>query len=401
MLILALLIVALVATLAVNYASQMMLVQARAENRLYGAQQEVYADSMIDMAARLLKTDAENGELDHLQEDWAFPGGASYSVEGGAISGALADAQAVFNINNLQSPIADKPNPQDPTRFSEAQRRFIRLLQTFDGNQGAGGKAGADRDGRAEADPNAPPPLVIDVNQAIMITEAIADWLDADDEPTGYGGAESLQYQQMGVTWVPPNAAMESIEELKLVQHITPEIYQAIRPYITVLPEANTSLNINTVAEVKLLQTLNAADQLVPLKAEDLGAFGSWRGETGFTASSDLASQPDFQALLNGANLDVAGLSVSTEYFWLTVDVQLAEKVINRRMLLQRKGGDIKVLARFASGQQTAMQVLLQGDADADANGEDDERDGGGRVDGDRGGDRGDGRGDNNSDDKR
>ncbi len=401
MLILALLIVALVATLAVNYASQMMLVQARAENRLYGAQQEVYADSMIDMAARLLKTDAENGELDHLQEDWAFPGGASYSVEGGAISGALADAQAVFNINNLQSPIADKPNPQDPTRFSEAQRRFIRLLQTFDGNQGAGGKASADRDGRAEADPNAPPPLVIDVNQAIMITEAIADWLDADDEPTGYGGAESLQYQQMGVTWVPPNAAMESIEELKLVQHITPEIFQAIRPYITVLPEANTSLNINTVAEVKLLQTLNAADQLVPLKAEDLGAFGNWRGETGFTASSDLASQPDFQALLNGANLDVAGLSVSTEYFWLTVDVQLAEKVINRRMLLQRKGGDIKVLARFASGQQTAMQVLLQGDADADANGEDDERDGGGRVDGDRGGDRGDGRGDNNSDDKR
>ncbi|UTA47879.1 type II secretion system minor pseudopilin GspK [Simiduia sp. 21SJ11W-1] len=386
-LILALLIVALVATLAVNYASQMTLVQARAENRLYGAQQEIYADSMIDMAARLLKEDADNSQLDHLYEDWAFPGGASYPVEGGMVQASLTDAQAVFNINSLGTALQNNANPNDPSRFTEPQRRFIRFLQTFDGNQNGLGQ----KDARAEAeDPDAPPPLVIDLNLAVMITEALVDWLDADDQPTGYGGAESLQYQQTGATWVPPNGPMESVEELKLVQHITPEIFEAIRPHVTVLPQADAPLNINTIQDLRIVQSLNGADQMTPLNAQDLSDFGDWRGDAGFSTVDDLINQADFQALVTGAAMETTGLSVSTEFFWLNIEVSLAEKVINRRMLLHRKGGDIKVLARFASGQQTAIQVLgTQQDADAR---DDNERDQGrGR----------DGRRDDNSDNKR
>lgn len=345
-LIMALLIVALVAGLAVSYASQMQLVHARAFNRFYGAQQEVYTDSMIEFAKALLKEDRKNGQTDYLEEDWAFAGGIGFPVEGGYLQGEFYDAQAKLNLNSLASPIKVKPDPLDPERFSEAQRRFIRFLQTFDGSN--------------QPKDSTEPALVIDLNMAVAMTEALVDWLDPDDSPSGYGGAESLQYQQGSITWVPPNGPLESLEELKLIQHFTPEIFDAIRPFLVVLPSDGAGLNINTLIDLRLKQSLGNATDLQPLSATNLVDFDEWRGDSGFAASSDLATH--LSPLLGGGALITEGLAVGTEYFWLVVNVQLDDKIVNRRILIHRDDTGAKVVARFSSGQSTALQALAAPD---------------------------------------
>lgn len=55
-------------------------------------------------------------------------------------------------------------------------------------------------------------------------TDAILDWLDADDEPRPEG-AESDYYESLETPYACKNGPMESIEELLLIAGITPEIY--------------------------------------------------------------------------------------------------------------------------------------------------------------------------------
>ncbi|AGN11330.1 type II secretion system minor pseudopilin GspK [Simiduia agarivorans] len=347
-LIMALLIVALVATLAVSYAGDMLLMQARAENRVLGAQQNAYMDGAIALASFVLEDDAKNGQVDHADEDWT--NGQMFPIEGGVLYGTLEDAQSKINLNGLSKQLNSNSNPNDPNRFDVRQRRFLRFLQTFDGSQVK----------------NPPPdtqPLVIDQNLAIAITEAVVDWLDDDDNASGFGGAESLQYQQEGVTWVPPNGEMQSLEELKLIRHITPEIYEAIKPYLVVLP-SNADLNINTLEFEKhgpIIQALNQENSIVPLALQDVQGFDGWR--TGmpdgyFSSGADLANQPDMNALLSGGTMNPDGLAISTAYFWLNVEVELGNRTSNRRILLNRDQGTIKVLAQYSSGQATSIQAL-------------------------------------------
>lgn len=361
-LIMALLIVALVATLAVSYAGDMLLMQARAENRVLGAQQNAYMDGAIALASFVLEEDGKNNdEIDHVGEDWLVA--QMFPIEGGVLYGQLEDAQSKININGLGNKLNRNDNPSDPARFDEPQRRFIRFLQTFDGSQ-------------AKQASSEEQPLVIDQNLAIAITEAVVDWLDDDDEASGYGGAESLQYQQEGVTWVPPNGEMQSLEELKLIRHITPEIYEAIKPYLVVLP-SNAGLNINTLEFQKhapIIRSLNQDTSLTPLVLEDVQGFDSWRQGTGdgfFNSSADLQNQADFKALLSGGNLDITGLMVNTAYFWLNVEVELGNRTSNRRILLNRDSDTIKVVAQYSSGQATSIQALAsqtQPDEDSDRN---------------------------------
>ena len=80
------------------------------------------------------------------------------------------------------------------------------------------------------------------------LAAAIVDWRDADDEPTEGGGAEADAYADRDPPYAPRNAPFKTIEELLLVEGVTPallygdpaaggagEPYQAIglAPYLT------------------------------------------------------------------------------------------------------------------------------------------------------------------------
>jgi general secretion pathway protein K len=89
--------------------------------------------------------------------------------------------------------------------------------------------------------------LELDYDLADRITQAILDWRDEDDIPR-LGGAEREEYLREGRAYLPPNRPFTSVDELAHVMHMTPEIFEAARPYLSVLP-GGPNLNLNAAPE--------------------------------------------------------------------------------------------------------------------------------------------------------
>ena len=66
---------------------------------------------------------------------------------------------------------------------------------------------------------------------------SIEDWVDSDTEPRTLG-AERTQYIDAGRSYSPPNAPIESIDELQLVFGMTPELLARVLPYLTIHTES-------------------------------------------------------------------------------------------------------------------------------------------------------------------
>jgi len=105
---------------------------------------------------------------------------------------------------------------------------------------------------------------VTDLNEekAEVIANSIADWRDSDNERPGLNvvNNEDLYYKLDDIPYAPKNAYYECIEELLLVKDMTPDIYMALEPYITVYGDGG--VNINTSRRV-VLSSLGLSDRLV------------------------------------------------------------------------------------------------------------------------------------------
>jgi len=73
----------------------------------------------------------------------------------------------------------------------------------------------------------------LDQAKAESLADAIADFRDADNIPR-LRGAEEADYRAAGLTWGPKNASFQTIEELQQVLGMTPQIYELIRPDLTI-----------------------------------------------------------------------------------------------------------------------------------------------------------------------
>ena len=310
-LVMTLLIVAVVSTLAVNFASAFQLTLARAENRWHGSQARAYLMGAEELALSVLSEDRESNDFDHLGEDWAqeIP---PFPVEGGWLAARVEDAQGRFNINNVSGRVAGNENGQavGAARFTEAQRRMIRLLQTL-GEE----------------------PLTEE--ESVALVEAIIDWLDSDDTVMGFGGAESDYYNSLDEPYAAANQNMVSVTELRLVRHMTPALYESLEPLLVALPE-KVAININT-AQSSLLRALNVADSLSPQSLEDTERWVAARGAEGFETVQNFVDTDSVQDTLpEGLNLPTEELSVSSEYFILWSEAQVARQrrqmnsVVNR-----------------------------------------------------------------------
>jgi len=89
-------------------------------------------------------------------------------------------------------------------------------------------------------------------DKAVELANNIIDWRDQDNERAGLQtiNNEDSYYRQSGLPYTPKNAAFESPEELLLVLGMQDQIYQAIRPYITVY--GSGKVNINTCSRQTL-----------------------------------------------------------------------------------------------------------------------------------------------------
>lgn len=329
-LVLVLLIVALVAALSVKFAAQYQLGLARAEARWHGAQARAFLAGTEEVAKLMFSVADTDPEIDFLGEDWS----AQVPIEDDGVSGVaqLSDASAQFNLNDLASPlVADKPIG-NAERYSEPQRRFIRLLQTF-------------------------PELPLNQNEAEYLLEAVLDWIDADDAEAGMGGAEANYYQGLKEHYLPANAPFKSVDELRLVRGFNerPDLVVRLQAFVTVLPGDKVGLNINTIEPLSpfgeginnLLLSINDAANLEPLSPAEAEQFISERPETGYPEPAAISGT--WNKLFSGRALVLDGLTVKTNFFWLNASVQLVDQRRSMRSLMQR-------------GEQNSLKVIQRDD---------------------------------------
>lgn len=320
-LVLALLIVAVVTGLAVQFAYSFALNLSRAEYRSYGAQAQYYLLGAEALAAVVLEEDAEEAAtVDHLGETWAqtIP---PFPTDHGFLEARLEDAQGRFNINSLRrkTSAGNDPGVSPAQRFTPEQRRFIRLLQTFED-------------------------YPVAVEQAIEITEAVIDWIDEDDEVFGFGGAESLFYSRAEPPYGPSNQLFSSVSELRLVRHMTPELYQRLEPLLVALPE-DATLNINT-ALPPLLRTINSPDQLEPLDERVLVDILEERQLQHYESVGDFFSSPVIQNAAPNAIGTNAGYGVASEYFILHARASVDDQVRYLVSYLERDDQGVRTMHR-------------------------------------------------------
>ncbi len=290
------LLVVFVATVASVHLVYQLQLTINRSSAIFGQRQAwYYALGAEAWAGEILRRDARDSETDTLQEDWATPI-TSLPIEGGSISGYIADLQGRFNLNGLID--ADgKPVEREVERF----RRLLQVLEIDD-----------------------------------VLVAAVVDWIDADTEPGFPGGAESTEYLAKDPAYRSADAPMASVSELRLVQGVDAGIYEKLAPLVSALP-ATEPLNINTAA-AEVLMSLNPG-----IEAGDADTLKEEAENGGFESVEDFVGHEAIKQL----KVPAEGLSVTSRYFLLTSEVRMNNGVVKLYSLFDRdSSGPSSVLLR-------------------------------------------------------
>ena len=280
-LITAVLVVAIVATVATTLALGEQVWFRQAQNMSNRAQAESLRRGALNFAAILLARD--QNQTDHLGEPWAKPL-PPLPVEDGMLTFAVADAQGLFNLNNL-------------VRNGQPSTADIAIFQRLLTAQGI--------------DPG--------------LSEALRDWLDPDGTVSP-GGAEDIEYLSLPQPYRSANQPLQSVDELRLVKGFTAKAVKDLRPYVTALP-VPTTVNVNT-APVQVLAALTnlSASVLQPVLDSRV--------------NQSFADTAKFLAQLPAGTTCPANLcDVKTGYFLVTIDIRYGRLQRRTEALIERVSG--------------------------------------------------------------
>jgi general secretion pathway protein K len=266
-----------------------------------------YAIGVEAWVKTILQRDAKENKYDALTDIWAMPVDG-LPVEQGFLAGRIIDQQGRFNLNNFAV--------TDPAVFKEWQDIFTRLFEQ----------------------------LKLDPALAQPLSEAIRDWVDADQNPTPYDGAEDNEYLSIRAPATPyrtANRLMQSITELMAVKGINKDIYAGLLPYLSALPRSDVPINVNTAPEA-----LVRALAFKP--SSELEAFLREREKKPAETDGELATKGVF----GGQDAKPARYSVSSSYFQLRADATIGSSRVAIYSLFYRPSqGEPVVLARSTDSE--------------------------------------------------
>lgn len=324
-LVLALLVFAVSAVLIVAMTRDFNRVYQQASNIFLASQSNAYLRGAEGLASLALLADADldreaDRKRDDLEEIWAREATPYPLEEGGWLLGELEDLQGRFNLNRLAD-LAE--TGEDRPRFTPAQAQFIRLLL-------------------AVGEPELSEP------EAVAITQAIGDWLDADSNLRP-DGAESDFYFDQTPAYRAADRAMASVSELRAVRGVTPELYLALEPWVTVWPAAPAPLNIHT-APTMVLRSLGEDSSLLPMSESDAEALVAYRLENGFVDMDDFFAHPSLSSQAEKMVEIRKLLGENSEYFLLRARVEVADRNTQLYSVLERRNRQVGVLVRTSGG---------------------------------------------------
>jgi general secretion pathway protein K len=302
-LITAMLILAIVATLATSLALGQQVWLRQTQNLVDLAQAERLRQGALEFAAVILERDARNSQTsgaDHLGEDWARPI-PPLPVEGGAVLISIADAQGRFNLNNL-----------------------VQVPQTAQGQSQASPPAGKG------TPPQSGEPLfrkLLELNGLDPnLADTLIDWLDGDSNARP-NGAEDLDYLNHDPPYRAANQPLMSVDELHLVKGYTDDVVEKLRPYVVALPASSTLINVNT-ASARVIAALTNSDVS---QAEQIVRLRETR---------PFKSNSDFLVLLGPNPPFTGGWGIISGYFIVSVETRIGRTQQRTEALIDRSSGN-------------------------------------------------------------
>ncbi len=168
--------------------------------------------------------------------------------------------------------------------------------------------------------------------------DAMIDWLDENQEPNDFEGAEDGEYLVADPPYRNAGQRFQHVSELYLLAGVDRSEIDKLLAHVSVLPQGRAAINLNT-ATPEVLQSLveGLADQV----ADDLVAA---REEKVWKTVDEFKQEP----FLKGMNFDDAYLAVHSEFFEIATRISLSDRVVSLVSLLHREpdDGTIKVLSR-------------------------------------------------------
>jgi general secretion pathway protein K len=242
-------------------------------------------------ARSILYQDGRISAVDHGGELWAS-GLPRTDIEQGTVSGEIMDQQGLFNVNNLA--LEERASARDIEMFR-------RLLEAIGLN----------------AD----------------LAQAIADWIDADDEALPAAGAEDDYYLRLPSPYRAANQPVVELSELLRVRGMDEASLARLRGFATALPR-RTPVNVNLAPPELLLV-------MVPgLTTEEARALASTRVQAPFR------SLEEFEKRLprRGMKWIEGTLSVGSSYFAVRGRATVGKADVRMEALLQRERGAMPVV---------------------------------------------------------
>jgi general secretion pathway protein K len=232
------------------------------------------AEAGTGAAKIALRIDARDNQYDTLDEIWsraALP----ITLGDGDVRVTIEDEERKIDLNRLMLPNGNAPN----------ERRlavFQRLLDTL----------GIDR----------------------AVADAVVDWLDNDENPRA-GGAESAYYLGLPNPYRAKNDLFDTIGELRLVRGVTGEVFEKLRPFVTV--SSSGLVNINT-APKEVLMSLSAGADLAEggaIDAKTADEIIQYRKDQPFTDTSQIGNVSPVLRDLYARTLIRSIVDVRSTYF--------------------------------------------------------------------------------------
>ncbi len=280
--VMAMLLAALAATIAATLLWQQQRWAGEYERRRDQVQAQALAMAGVQWARQIVFENAPPSTV-HLGQPWAFrlP---STPIENGSIGGYITDAQGRLNVNNL---VATGPGA------TAARAALQRLF----------GELGV----------------------PATLLNAIADWVDADDQTTDGGGAEDNYYlAQTGAPGLAANAPVRRVAELLSVRGADPMLIGRLRPFVDAL-DAPTAINVNTAPAEVLVAAIGGLD------ATGAAALVASRTQTPFGSIADFRSR-----LRSDLNIDETILAVRSDWFVVSIEARQGDTVARARALFRR-----------------------------------------------------------------
>jgi general secretion pathway protein K len=287
--------IATVAVVSMSTARQMDI--RRTENQLRTTQAWEYVYGLESWAQHGLQIDGKNNKIDSLADRWTNPLPRVLLVQG-TMQGGIEDLQGRINLNNLL--VEGEVSEPDINRLKR---------------------------------------LLVNLNMKPELVDAMLDWIDKDMEIRYPHGAEDETYTRFKPAYRSSNHLFTDVSELLLVQGMTLEQYQLLRPYVYVA-DAYAPININT-ASTTVLRCL--ADDISADQAESMfRAQGKpFEKITDFLEDEAVAE----------TGIGKYGLDVISNHFLVVGQIDMGKTHLMFESQLQRnKDGQVKLVKRQRKG---------------------------------------------------